>query len=133
MKKLFLAIVLFSMMLSFISCSDNINKLKETTGVVTDIEGNGNLLSVAKILVDGDTAIFKLSDARFINGIFMVGDSVSISYVKGNKDTLRALVVNLVPQTPHYFDAESAKGDTLITAPIHSDIVSSGADPLSSN
>lgn len=99
-----------------ISCGSK--ELKETKGLVADIEVVKDSLNSAKVLVDGDTVIFKMIDARFVNGMFMVGDSVTIHYIEGRNDTLRALVVGLLPKAPHYIDLNAAKNDTLATAPI---------------
>ena len=92
-------------------------EIKDVKGQVVDIQTVKDTLTSAKVLIDGDTLLFKMADARFINGMFIYGDSVKISYIEGRKDTLRALIVSIIPKAPHYFDAEAAKNDTLITAP----------------
>lgn len=93
-------------------------EIKDVKGQVVDIQTVKDTLASAKVLIDGDTVVFKMTDARFINGMFMYGDSVKISYIEGRKDTLRALIVSIIPKAPHYFDAEAAKNDTLVTAPV---------------
>ena len=93
-------------------------EIKDVKGQVVDIQTVKDTLTSAKVLIDGDTVVFKMADARFINGLFMYGDSVKISYIEGRKDTLRALIVSIIPKAPHYFDAEAAKNDTLVTAPV---------------
>ena len=116
MKKSIFAFTFFcSCMLALISCGSK--EIKDIKGLVADIKAVNDSLVSAKILIGGDTAIFKMTDARFINGMFMAGDSVKISYIEGRKDTLRALIVSIIPKAPHYFDAEAAKNDTRITAP----------------
>jgi hypothetical protein len=129
MKNSILAILLFSScLLGITSCGKK--ELKETKGVVTNIELKHDSLFCAKILVDEDTLLFKLADARFINGVFINGDSVNITYIEGHKDTLRALVVNVIPQAIRYLNPEAAKNDTLITLPVTSN---TPVDSLSQN
>ena len=116
MKKLILAFTFFcGCILAMTSCGNK--EIKDVEGLVVDIKTVNDSLSSAKVLIDGDTVVFKMTDARFINGMIMYGDSVKISYIEGRNDTLRALIVNITPKAPHYFDPEAAKNDTLITAP----------------
>lgn len=108
--------LLCGFILTLASCGGK--EIKDITGLVTSFDTKDDSITSTKLLVDGDTIIFKMTDARFINGMFMAGDSVKISYIEGRNDSLRALIVNIIPRTPHYFDAEAAKNDTLITAPV---------------
>jgi len=114
-KTIFAFTLLCGFILTLESCGGK--EIKDITGLVTSFDTKGDSITSTKLLVDGDTIIFKMTDARFINGMFMYGDSVKISYIEGRKDTLRALIVSIIPKAPHYFDAEAAKNDTLITAP----------------
>jgi hypothetical protein len=102
-------------MIAMTGCGSN--EIKDIKGEVVDFKADNDTLTSARILVDGDTVILKMTDARLINGMFLPRDSVKISYIEGRKDTLRALIVSIIPKAPHYFDAEAAKNDTLITAP----------------
>ena len=116
MKKSILALMLLcACMVAMTGCGGK--EIKDVEGQVVGIQAVKDTLTSARILIDGDTVVFKMADARFINGMFMYGDSVKISYIEGRKDTLRALIVSILPKAPHYFDAEAAKNDTLITAP----------------
>lgn len=116
MKKSILAFILLcSCVLVITSCGNK--EIKDLNGVVVDFKVERDTLTLAKILVNQDTIIFKMADARFINGMFVAGDSVKISCIEGHKDTLRALIVSVLPQTPHFIDIDAAKNDTLITAP----------------
>ena len=116
MKKSILTFLFLSCcLLAFINCGSK--EIKDLKGQVVDIQTVKDTLTSARVLIDGDTVVFKMTDARFINGMFVYGDSVKISYIEGRKDTLRALIVSIIPKAPHYFDAEAAKNDTLITAP----------------
>lgn len=116
MKNSILAFVLLcASVIAITGCGSK--EIKDIKGQVAGIETVKDTLTCAKVLVDGDTLLFKMADARFINGMFIYGDSVKISYIEGRKDTLRALIVSIIPKAPHYFDAEAAKNDTLITAP----------------
>lgn len=115
-KTIFAFTLLCGFILTLESCGGK--EIKDITGLVTSFDTKGDSITSTKLLVDGDTIIFKMTDARFINGMFMAGDSVKISYIEGRNDSLRALIVNIIPRTPHYFDAEAAKNDTLVTAPV---------------
>ncbi len=115
-KTIFAFTLLCGFILTLASCGGK--EIKDITGLVTSFDTKDDSITSTKLLVDGDTIIFKMTDARFINGMFMAGDSVKISYIEGRNDSLRALIVNVIPRTPHYFDAEAAKNDTLVTAPV---------------
>lgn len=115
-KTIFAFTLLCGFILTLASCGGK--EIKDITGLVTSFDTKDDSITSTKLLVDGDTIIFKMTDARFINGMFMAGDSVKISYIEGRNDSLRALIVNIIPRTPHYFDAEAAKNDTLVTAPV---------------
>ena len=108
------AIVCFSSLV-FISCESN--ELKDVRALVASVKVEGDSLHSMKATVDGDTLLFSLKDARLNNGLMLDGDSVIINYIKGHKDTLRALVVTILPKAPRYIDMDAAKNDTLITAP----------------
>lgn len=119
MKKSILTFVLFfAAMLMLSSCGKN--ELKDVRALVTSLEVNGDTLKSMKATVDGETLLFSLVDARFNNGVMLHGDSVIINYIEGRNDTLRALVVTILPKAPHYLDFDAAKNDTLKTAPVRS-------------
>ena len=61
--------------------------------------------------VDGQEKIVTLTDSRFQNGIAIQGDSVILDYIDGKDNTLRALVVTVLPRPAHEF----VPSDTLIT------------------
>ena len=64
------------------------------------------------VLTVGDEEMtVTLLDARFQNGIFLQGDSVILDYIDGKDNTLRALVVTVLPKPAQYFEPS----DTLIT------------------
>ena len=109
MKKVFLAlVVLCSMAVAFVGCK---TELKNVRGQVKSVEiANDSLKSM--ILTIGDTEnIVTLLDARFQNGIALKGDSVIVDYIDGKENTLRALVVTVLPKPVQEFVAS----DTLIT------------------
>ena len=115
MKKVFLFAVLGLLLLTVISCSEK-KELKQTKGVVTHFRTLNDSLVTAYVAVDADTLLFQLSDARLVNGMFLNGDSVSIDYIEGQGDTLRALVIAVLPKPVHYIDLNNGeKGDTLVT------------------
>lgn len=97
MKKYFFAwAILLGCVFSFASCQE---KIKETQGVVTSVDGSqyGDTIRSMKMLADGDTLVFTLKDARFDNGVMLKGDRVKVHYISGNGDTLRALLVYVKP------------------------------------
>ena len=54
-----------------------------------------------------------------MNGMFINGDSVNINYIEGEKDTLRAMVITVLPRPIHTIDLNSAEqSDTLLTRPL---------------
>lgn len=116
MKKLILSLVALCALTSALTGCKGQRELKELRGKVASVAMAGDSLTTMKVTVDADTLLLKLADARFTNGIMMGGDSVTVHYIEGRGDTLRALIVNVLPQAPHYFDP-SEHGDTLLTAP----------------
>ena len=71
----------------------------------------------ARILVDGDTLVFDMQEARIIGNLFVKGDSVKVNYIEGNGDTLRAFVVAVIAKPIHEITPSVAVSDTIITAP----------------
>ena len=93
-------------------------------GVVVNIKTIKDSLVTARVASGTDTCLFKLADARFVNGIFIYGDSVHIDYIEGRDDTLRALVISVLPKPVHYIDLNDSaeKSDTLVTSSDASDV-----------
>ena len=85
--------------------------------MVTYMRAHHDKLSKARILVDGDTLLFDMSEARIIGALFVKGDSVKVNYIDGKGDTLRALVVSVIPKDIHFITPSEPSSDTLITAP----------------
>jgi len=116
MKKIvFVFICLFVCLLSFEGCKKN--ELQETKGVVTHIKIHKDSLMSARILVDGDTLVFDMQDARIVGAMFVNGDSVKLNYIEGNGDTLRAFVVSVIAKPIHEITPNVSVSDTIITAP----------------
>lgn len=115
MKKVFLLAVFGLSLLTVVSCGNK--EIQQTKGVVSSIKVVEDSLATANIVVDGDTLLFKLADARFVNGMFLKGDSVTIDYIEGRGDTLRALVIAVLPKPVHYIDLnnQADQSDTLAT------------------
>ena len=100
-------------LLTVVNCSGK-KELKQTKGVVVELKTIQDSLVTARVTVGSDTLLFKLADARFVNGMFIKDDSVSIDYIEGQGDTLRALVIAVLPKPIHYVE----KSDTLVTRPV---------------
>ena len=96
------------MAISLISCKP---ELKNARAQVKSVEIiNDSLKSMIVTLGDEDKTV-TLLDARFQNGIALVGDSVILDYIDGKENTLCALVVTVLPKPVQYFEPS----DTLIT------------------
>ena len=116
MKKIVFTLALTGCLaLSLTGCKQ---ELQETRGVVTDMEFDSDTLLCTRIAVDGDTLLFKVNEARMINGMFVKGDSVVINYIEGRNDTLRALVLSVLPKAPHVIEPAKESNDSLITRPV---------------
>lgn len=116
MKKIVFTLALTGCLaLSLTGCKQ---ELQETRGVVTDMEFDSDTLLCTRIAVDGDTLLFKVNEARMINGMFVKGDSVMINYIEGRNDTLRALVLAVLPKAPHVIEPAKESNDSLITRPV---------------
>ena len=116
MKKIVFTLALTGCLaLSLTGCKQ---ELQETRGVVTDMEFDSDTLLCTRIAVDGDTLLFKVNEARMINGMFVKGDSVMINYIEGRNDTLRALVLSVLPKAPHVIEPGKESNDPLVTRPV---------------
>ena len=116
MKKIvFTASLLVSLGLSLVGCKQ---ELQETRGVVTELEVEGDTILCSRIAVDGDTLLFKMTEARLLNGMFVSGDSVVVNYIEGRNDTLRALLVQVLPKAPHMIEPAKEANDPLVTRPV---------------
>ena len=116
MKKIvFTASLLVSLGLSLVGCKQ---ELQETRGVVTELEFDSDTLLCTRIAVEGDTLLFKVNEARMVNGMFVKGDSVVVNYIEGRNDTLRALLVQVLPKAPHIIEPAKESNDSLITRPV---------------
>ncbi len=124
MKKSFLTFVLFAAILVISSCGKN--ELRDVRALVTSVEMNGDTLKSMKATVGGDTLLFSLTDVRLNNGLMLQGDSVIVNYIDWRNDSLRALVVTVLPSAPHVIDLNTIQGDSLLTAPANS--AEDGAD-----
>lgn len=116
MKKIVFTLALTGCLaLSLTGCKQ---ELQETRGVVTDMEFDSDTLLCTRIAVNGDTLLFKVNEARMVNGMFVKGDSVMINYIEGRNDTLRALVLSVLPKAPHVIEPGKESNDSLMTRPV---------------
>ena len=96
------------------SCSGK-RELQHTNGLVSGLKFyHDSLLTDAKVVVDDDTVVFDMSEARYINGLMMAGDSVELDYIETETDTMRAFVVL---RKPRIMPAEPVKDGELLTRP----------------
>ena len=116
MKKIVFTLALTSCLaLSLVGCKQ---ELQETRGVVTELELDSDTLLCTRIAVEGDTLLFKMTEARLLNGMFVSGDSVVVNYIEGRNDTLRALLVQVLPKAPHMIVPAIESNDSLVTRPV---------------
>ena len=116
MKKIVFTLALTGCLaLSLTGCKQ---ELQETRGVVTGMEFDSDTLQCTRIAVDGDTLLFKMDEVRMVNGMFVKGDSVMINYIEGRNDTLRALVLSVLPKAPHVIEPAKESNDALMTRPV---------------
>ena len=108
MKKIFLALIVCGMGFAFVGCKP---ELKNVRGQVKSVAIDNDTLKSMVLTVGDAENIVTLLDARFQNGIALAGDSVIIDYIDGKENTLRALVVTVLPKPAHEF----VPSDTLIT------------------
>ena len=119
MKKSFLTFVLFAAAILIISSCGK-NELRDVRALVTSVEMNGDTLKSMKATVGGDTLLFSLTDVRLNNGLMLQGDSVIVNYIDWRNDSLRALVITILPKAPHVIDLNAIQSDSLLTAPVKS-------------
>ena len=93
---------------AFVGCKP---ELKNVRGQVKSVAIDYDTLKSMVLTVGDAENIVTLLDARFQNGIALAGDSVIIDYIDGKENTLRALVVTVLPKPAHEF----VPSDTLIT------------------
>jgi hypothetical protein len=123
MKKLIFSLIVFcGLSMLYVSCS-NKKGMQNIRGKVVSLDikndsVNGDQIRSMYLSSGVDTLLFKMSDAHYVNGVMLAGDSVAIDYIEGNNDTLRALVVNVIPAAPHIIELGKGESDTLATAPL---------------
>lgn len=93
---------------SFTACKP---ELKSVRGQVKSLNVDNDTVKTMVLSVDGQDKTVNLLDARFQNGIALHGDSVILDYIDGRDDTLRGLVVTVLPKSAQDF----VPSDTLIT------------------
>lgn len=109
MKKVFLAFTAFcALSLGFVACGSK--ELKNARVQVKSVEITNDTLKSMVVTMGDEERTVTLLNAHFQNGIALKGDSVILDYIDGKENTLRALVVTVLPKPAHYFEPS----DTLI-------------------
>jgi len=109
MKKAFIAITtLCAIALGFTSCEP---ELKNARVQVKSVEIINDSLKSMVVTLGDEEKIVTLLDARFQNGIAIQGDSIILDYIDGKENSLRGLVVTVLPRPVHYFEPS----DSLVT------------------
>ena len=96
------------MALGFISCEPEMKNARVLVKSISVV--NDSLKSMVVTIGEEDKTV-SLQDARFQNGIAIQGDSVILDYIDGKDNTLRGLVVTVLPKPAQYFEPS----DTLVT------------------
>ena len=96
------------MALAFTGCKP---ELKNVRGQVKSMNIDNDTIKSMVLSVDGQDMQVNLLDARFQNGLSIQGDSIILDYIDGKENTLRALVVTVLPKPAQEF----VPSDTLIT------------------
>lgn len=105
MKKFFaiFCIAALGMTMTFTSCKE---KIKTVRGKVASVENHGDTLISMKVTDGEDSLKFNLDEAKFNNGIMLIGDSVIVNYFNGKDDAYRAAVITVLPRPTQYLDKE---------------------------
>jgi len=110
MKKAFIVITtLCAMALGFMACSGP--ELKNVHTMVDDVIIENDTLTAYTVSIAGEKQTVSLRDARFQGSLPLKGDSIILDYIDGKDNTLRALVVTMLPKSIQ----TSEPNDTLIT------------------
>ena len=115
-------VILWAVCVSFVltSCKP---KLKDCRGLVTQVEFNQDTLKSMKVQTADGELVFNLKDVRLNEGIMMKNDSVIVNYIRGRHDTLKALVVTVLPKPAHYIDIKKDTTKELLTSPLPVDSI----------
>lgn len=97
------------MSLGLISCEP---ELKNARVQVKSVEIVNDSLKSMVVTMGEEEKKVTLLDARFQNGVALKGDSIILDYIDGRENTLRALVVTVLPKPAQYFEPS----DTLMTS-----------------
>jgi len=109
MKKAFLVlVVLCGMATVFVGCKP---ELKNVRGEVVSVMVANDTIKSMVLQANGQNLNVDLLDTRFQNGIALEGDSVILDYIDGEENTLRGLVVTVLPKPAQVFEPS----DTLVT------------------
>ena len=117
MKKLFFTLAVVALVVTAMTGCKN-KGVQNVRALVKHVQiENRTLLSMTvNVGDDNDSLVFSLDDARIQQGIMMPGDSVIVDYIEGHNDTLRAVVVTLLPKEVIPTD-EPTTSDSLLVAP----------------
>ncbi len=115
MKNSILTLVILLCSLTVIIGCGGKNEIKEIRALVTSVDLSNDSIKSMTASLDGDSLIFTMKDVRLNNGMMIKGDSVIINYIDGRNDSLRALVVTILPQV-YQLKKEIAANDTLVTS-----------------
>ena len=99
MRRLFISMTLCSILAVLAACSGK-PELKEAKAVV-----KGMTDSTMVATVDGEEATLVTKDVRLVNGAYMPGDSIRLTYVGSlSSGKARAVIVTLIPKPSEVFE-----------------------------
>ena len=111
-KTIFSLAVFFLALTALVGCQQELQNVR--VKVKHEVTSKDTLIGFVAMAGE-DSMLFSIADARFQNGLMLPGDSVIVDYIEGRGDTLRALVVTVLPKIEVVKQPEPT--DSLITAP----------------
>ena len=98
MRKSFLYMVVFTLLLVLGISSCGKPELKKIRGIVKNVRVDDDTLKNLTVMEGEDSIVFNLNEVRYNNGVMLPNDSVIVDYIDGKNDTARALVVTVLPK-----------------------------------
>ena len=113
MKRLCISLALCSILAVLAACSGK-PELKEAKAVV-----KGMTDSTVVATIDGEEATLVTKDVRLVNGAYMPGDSIRLTYVGSlSSGKARAVIVTLIPKPSEVIEVGMDESRELKTADI---------------
>ena len=113
MRRLFISMTLCSLLAVLAACSGK-PELKEANAVVKSMTD-----STVVATIDGEEATLIAKDVRLVNGAYMPGDSIRLTYVGSlPSGKARAIIVTLIPKPSEVIEVGEDLSRELKTADV---------------